>query len=49
MGVEKYMNDLGLMKEHCYTNFRNKNFFAESEQHIPSYEKYNGIILGGKY
>ncbi|MCL2690225.1 MAG: hypothetical protein FWE57_10335 [Chitinispirillia bacterium] len=49
MGVEKYMNDLELMKEHCYTNFRNKNFLTESEQHIPSYKKYNGIVFGGKY
>ena len=49
MGVEKYMNDLELMREYCYTNFRNNDFLAESAQHIPSYEKFNGVIFGGKY
>ena len=49
MGVEKHMNDLELMKEYCYANFRNMNFLAESAQHIPSYEKFGGIIFGGKY
>jgi hypothetical protein len=48
-GVEKYMNDLDLMREHYYSNFRNVNFLTESAQHIPSYEKFNGIIFGGKY
>jgi len=49
MEIEKYMNDLELMREHCYTNFRNNDFLAESAQHIPSYEKFNGVIFGGKY
>jgi hypothetical protein len=46
MENEKYMNDLKLMREHYYTNFRNMNFLIESEQHIPSYKKFNGVILG---
>lgn len=49
MDVEKYMNDLTLMREYCYANFRNMNFLVESAQHISSYEKSNGVIFGGKY
>jgi hypothetical protein len=49
MEVEKYMNDLNLMKEHYYTNYRNKEFLVESAQHIPSYEKYGGVVWCGKY
>jgi len=49
MEVEKYMHDLDLMKEYYYENFRNKDFLTEAEQHIPSYDKFNGVIFGGKY
>ena len=49
MEIEKYMNDLELMREYCYANFRNMSFLAESAQHISSYEKFNGVIFGGKY
>ena len=49
MEVEKYMNDLNLMKKYYYKNFRNSSFLVEAEQHVPSYNKFNGIIFGGKY
>ena len=49
MEVEKYMNDLNLVKEYYYSNFRNSVFLAEAEQHISSYNKFNGIIYSGKY
>lgn len=49
MEVKKYMEDLKLMKEYYYVHFRNKSFLAEAEQHIPSYDKFNGIIFGAKY
>lgn len=49
MNVEKYMQDLILLKEYYYENFRNKGFLVEAERHIPSYDKFNGVIFGGKY
>ena len=49
MEVDKYMNDLTLMKEFYYESFRNKEYLREAEMHIPSYQKNNGAILGGKY
>lgn len=49
MDVEKYMNDLKLMKEYYYRNYSNQDFLYEAEIHKPSYEKNNGIIIGGKY
>ena len=49
MEVKKYMNDLNLMKEHYYENFRNRNFLSEAQRHIPSYNKFNGTVYGGKY
>jgi virulence-associated protein VapD len=49
MDIEKYMDDLKLMKEYYYSNFRNSGFLVESEQHIPSYKKFNGVIFGGNY
>jgi hypothetical protein len=49
MDVQKYMDDLKMMKEYYYNNFRNHVFLKEAEMHIPSYEKNNGIVLGGKY
>jgi len=47
--IAKSFNMQGIMKEHCYANFRNKIFLADSEQHISLYKKYNGVILSGKY
>ena len=49
MEVEKYRDDLMIMKEYYYSNFRNNSFLAEAERHIPSYDKFKGIIFGGKY
>ena len=49
MEIDKYMQDLNLMKEYYYNNFRNKDFLHEAEQHIPSYNKFDGVIVGGKY
>ncbi len=49
MDVQKYLDDLKLMKEYYYSNFRNKNYLKEAEMHIPSYEKNNGIIWKGEY
>jgi hypothetical protein len=49
MDVEKYMNDLKLMKEYYYKNYSNEDFLNEAKKHKSSYEKNNGIIFGGKY
>jgi len=49
MDVKKYLDDLMLMKEHYYKNYRNKSFLYEAETHIPSYEKNDGIVWGGNY
>jgi hypothetical protein len=49
MGVEKYKNDLELMKEYYYKNFSNQDFLHEAEKHTSSYEKNNGIVFSGKY
>jgi hypothetical protein len=49
MEVEKYLNDLNLIKEYYYEHFRNGEFLREAETHIPSYESSGGIIWGGKY
>jgi len=49
MDVPKYKDDLMLIKEYYYSHFTNKEFHIEAERHTTSYEKNNGIILGGKY
>lgn len=49
MDVEKYMKDLLTMKEYYYNHFRNQGFLQEAQTHATSYEKYGGIIFGGKY
>ena len=49
MEVDKYMNDLNLMKEFYYKNFRNKEYLRAAETHIPSYQKNNGVVQRGKY
>ena len=49
MDVEKYMHDLKLIEEYYYENYRNKEYLTEAEQHITSYDKFNGVIFGGKY
>ena len=47
--VEKYLKDFNLIIEHYYENFRNKEYLSDAKQHIPSYNKFNGVIFGGKY
>jgi len=49
MDVQKYRDDLIMIKEYFYNNFRNKGFLHEAETHIPSYEKNGGIVWGGNY
>ncbi|GHV19700.1 hypothetical protein FACS18949_15550 [Clostridia bacterium] len=49
MEVEKYRNDLDLIKQYYYDTFRNGEFCHEAETHIPSYELSGGVVLGGKY
>ena len=49
MEVQKYLDDLTLIKEYYYKNYRNKGFLQEAETHIPSYEKSSGIVWGGNY
>jgi hypothetical protein len=49
MEVQKYADDLKLIKEYYYSKFRNPNFLKEAEKHITSYEKHGGVIWGGKY
>ena len=49
MEVQKYLDDLMLIKEYYYKNYRNKDFLQEAETHIPSYEKNGGIVWGGNY
>jgi len=49
MDVQKYKDDLMLIKEYYYSHFTNKEFHSEAEKHTPSYEKNNGVIWGGKY
>ena len=47
--VEKYNTDLDLMVDYYYDQFRNKDYLANAETHIASYEKYRGGIFGGNY
>ena len=49
MEVEKYKKDLLTMKEHNYTNFRNRSFTEEADRRASSYRQFNGVVLGGKY
>jgi hypothetical protein len=49
MDNQKYLDDLMLIKEYYYENYRNKGFLLEAETHIPSYEKNGGIVWGGNY
>jgi hypothetical protein len=49
MDVEKYMNDLKIMKEYYYRNFRNQKFLFDANLHKLSYREKNGTIFGGEY
>jgi hypothetical protein len=49
MDVQKYKDDLLLIREYYYSHFTNKKFHTEAETHTASYEKNHGVVLGGKY
>ena len=49
MEVDKYMNDLKLMKSFYYENFRNKAYLQNAENHAAAYQKHGGAVFGGKY
>lgn len=49
MEVEKYKNDLNLIKEYYYKNFANHDFVLNMEKNMSTYKKHNGAIFGGKY
>lgn len=49
MDVQKYKDDLMLVKEYYFSHFANKEFHSEAEQHNLSYEKNNGVVWGGNY
>lgn len=49
MEVEKYRNDLELLKEYYYKNYTNHKYHQEAILHEKSYLKMNGAVFGGKY
>lgn len=49
MEVEKYRNDLKLLKEYYYKNYTNQKYHQEALAHEKSYLKMNGAVFGGKY
>ncbi|OOM80733.1 hypothetical protein [Clostridium sp. BL-8] len=49
MEVEKYRNDLKLLKEYYYKNYTNTKYHQEALLHEKSYSKMNGAVFGGKY
>lgn len=49
MEVEKYRNDLELLKEYYYKNYTNQKYHQEALSHEKSYLKMNGVVFGGKY
>ena len=49
MDVEKYANDLELLREYYYRTYTNEAYHREAHLHEKSYEKMNGTIFGGRY
>ena len=49
MDVEKYLNDLKLMKEYYYKKYTNLQYHKEALLHENSYKKMNGVVFSGKY
>ena len=49
MDVEKYRNDLKLMRAYYYRHYTNQNYHREAEKHAKSYEKMKGVVFGGQY
>jgi len=46
---EKTKNDLQLIKKYYYKHFVNQDYYNNMEKNMSSYEKNDGVILGGKY
>lgn len=49
MDVEKYRNDLALMREYYYKRYTNPQYHSEALLHESSYRKLNGLVLQGMY
>lgn len=49
MDVEKYRNDLKLMKEYYFKTYTNQKYHQEAMLHENSYRKMNGVVFGGMY
>ena len=49
MDVEKYRNDLKLMREYYYKRYTNQQYHQEAASHENSYKKKNGAVFGGAY
>ena len=49
MDVEKYKNDLKLIKDYYHQKFLNPSFCKYMEHHCTSYKSVGGIVYGGKY
>ncbi len=49
MDVQKYMDDLKMIRDYYYTNFTNQDFLSRQREHIKSYEMSGGTIFAGKY
>lgn len=49
MDVEKYRNDLILMREYYYKKYTNQQYHQEAMLHEKSYRKMNGVVFGGMY
>ena len=49
MDVEKYRNDLKLMRDYYYKKYTNQKYHQEAMLHENSYRKMNGMVFGGMY
>jgi hypothetical protein len=49
MNIEKYKNDLNLIKDYYHQKFMNPLFCKYMEEHVESYKSVGGIVYGGKY
>ena len=46
---DKYNKDLDLLLEYYYEQFRNRDYLANAETHVASYNKNEGTVIGGNY
>lgn len=49
MEVDKYKNDLLLIREYYYKKYTNQKFHEEALQHEQSYRELNGAVFAGQY